>query len=368
MASARGTPGKASEWATAGHILPHRDPGRNADPPREVGASAPLSGAVPPWYGVVMGEPAPLAWDLDPLLLVTVAVVAATLAWLLGRVAARGSSPGRWRLASAAVGTILLCAALVSPLATLAAHYLLTAHQLQVTLLMGFVPPLVLLSLPPGTAAATAGRRSLWVGAARSTVHPAVAIVLVNTVFFAWHVPQLYQAALDRPALYGLQQISLLLVALAFWWPIVEPWNVQRRSMSPLLKLGYILLATIPQTFAGLVFALAHRPFYRGYHTSALGLSPLDDQQIAGACMALVSKIALFAAFSVVLWQVLAPAASDGEGDGGGGGGQGSDEPLPAGPGTPEWLRLLETGPMADEPQPTVASPSPVPAEATSLG
>ena len=173
----------------------------------------------------------------------------------------------------------------------------------------------------------------------------------VNLVFFGWHAPVLYQACLDHPELYSVQAVSLLLVSLAFWWVIVEPHG--STGMSPLLKLGYILLATIPQTFAGLVFALAHHTFYPGYAAAAgqVGMAPLTDQQVAGACMALVSKLALFAAFSVVLWKMLEPAGADSEPDRGddGGGGPGDDRddaPLPARPGAPAWLAMLDRGPV----------------------
>jgi len=264
-----------------------------------------------------------------------------------------GSLQARRALAGAAA-ILLLVVAFVSPLATLAAHYLLTAHLVQVTLTMGFVPPLLLLALPP----APWGRwpRALRVAGA-CVVHPASAIVLVNVVFFGWHAPVLYDACLAHPELYSLQQTTLLLVSIAFWWPIIQPCGVTRWSLGPLVKLGYILLATIPQTFAGLVFALAHRPFYSGYDAAAAGVSPLSDQQVAGACMALLSKLALFAAFSVVVWRMFEPMEYDSDrGDEGGRGGDyGDDRPAPVQPGAPAWYRMLDTGPTVDEPAPEPA-------------
>ena len=132
--------------------------------------------------------------------------------------------------------------------------------------------------------------------------------------------------------------------------------------MGPLAKLGYILLATIPQTFAGLLFALAHRPFYTHYHADLAGMSALSDQQVAGACMALLSKLALFAAFSVVLWRILEPMSADEDGgeDWGRGDDDRGDTPQPVRPGAPAWLRLLESGPVVDEPAPQRREPTAV--------
>jgi putative membrane protein len=306
---------------------------------------------------------APTDLTLSPVLLgALVGVVAVSGGQLIGAWR-RGERVSPWRPAAAATAVGLLIVAWVSPVATLAAHYLLTAHLAQVTVTMGFVPPLLLLALPdaPPSRLPAVVRR-----AGAVAVHPAVAIVAVNVVFFAWHAPVLYQACLDHPELYSVQAVSLLLVSLAFWWAIVEPRGTA--GMSPLIKLGYILLATIPQTFAGLVFALAHHTFYPGYAAAAgrVGMSPLTDQQVAGACMALVSKLALFAAFSVVLWRILDPAGVEGDAGDDGGGGPGDDRgdaPLPKRPGAPAWLGMLDAGPFGDEP-----APAPRRREATPAG
>jgi len=142
-------------------------------------------------------------------------------------------------------------------------------------------------------------------------------------------------------------------VSLQFWWAIVAPAGTAS-AMSSLMKLGYILLATIPQTFAGLLFALAKHTFYAPYAAAprVTGLDALGDQQLAGALMAIISKLALFAAFSVILWRVLDAGGHEDEyGDDGGHGGDGG-RPQPVPPGTPAWLELLRRGRTVPEPSP----------------
>jgi len=246
----------------------------------------------------------------------------------------------RWRALGAAVALLLV--AFVSPLATLAAHYWLSAHLVQLTLVMGVVPALLLLAVPSGL---TIPR---WL---RRLTHPLLAIIGVNLVFFVWHASSLFDLALRHDSLYAVQQVTLLAASLAFWWPIVDPGR-GRRGLAPLPKLGYILLATIPQTFAGLVFALASHPFYATYASAprVLGLGVLTDQQIAGASMALVSKVALFAAFSVIFVRLL---ADNGEGDGGDSrddDGHRDRSPSPGPPGVPAWLGQLRGGRTVEEP------------------
>jgi len=259
---------------------------------------------------------------------------------------APGPSVQRW--VSLAAALLLLGAVWFSPLQTLSQHYLLTAHLVQVLVLMGAVPPLLLLALAP------APPLRWWPRLRRLghlVVHPASAIVGVNAVFFLtnWSVAMDY--GLSHPWAFDLGQLALLGASVAFWWPIIGP-DGRRSLLSPLGKLGYILLATIPQTFAGLILALSPRVMYAAYLAAprVFNLSAHADQQIAGACLAVLSKIALFAAFSVIFVRVMNPGP---DADDGGGGGGHQDEPAPPPPaGEPAWYRQLDSGPLQSEPAP----------------
>lgn len=297
-----------------------------------------------------VARPSPTELSLSPLLVTAVAAIGVLAVVRIRAARARAEPFGAGRSAALAGALSLLAAVLLSPVETVGSTYLLSAHLLQVIVVMGFVPPLLLLGLPAG--------QHDWPSPVRLAgdvgVHPAVALLLVNAVFFGWHAPWLYNASLSHSELYALQMLSLLGVSLLFWWPIVEPRGRGRWSMPPLFKLGFILLATIPQTFAGLLFALDHNVIYQGYTAGILGMTAVSDQQIAGACMALLSKLALFVAFSVVLWRLLEGAAADDDAsdDGGGGPGTDDDTPTPVPPPVPAWLGLLNSDRVIDEPTP----------------
>ena len=296
-----------------------------------------------------MARPPASSLNLDPLLLAVVLVVVAGWLWL----ARRGTQPlSNGRRSAFAAALVLILAVWVTPLATLAQHYLLAAHLIQVLILMGPVPALLLLSLPPDIRIAPASIPLPM----RLAVHPVVAIVALNATFIAWHVTPAYNAALASWWLYDLMEVSLLLVSLLFWWPIVSPCSASARRLSGFAKLGYIVLATIPQTFGGLLVALASHVLYRGYGDgpSLMGLDPMTDQQVAGASIALVSKIALLFAFFVVFMNLLNTDGDGREEDGGGGGGGGSnprvDAPTPRPSGIPRWLEDVGDGRTTDEP------------------
>jgi cytochrome c oxidase assembly factor CtaG len=217
--------------------------------------------------------------------------------------------------------------------------------------LMGPVPALLLLSLPRDIGIPP---RSIPVPL-RLAVHPLAAIVAVNVGFIAWHIAPAYDAALAHWWLYDVMQASLLLVSLLFWWPIVTPCSPRARTLSGFGKLGYIVLATIPQTFGGLLVALAGHVLYPGYGNGPhlVGFDAMTDQQIAGASIALVSKIALLGAFFVIFMNLL-NTGTDGREDDGGGGGGGSnprvDAPHPRPSGVPRWLEDAGDGRTTEEP------------------
>ena len=301
-----------------------------------------------------MARPPATALNLDPLLLGLIVGVAAIWYWAIRR---SGAAPNRGRRIAFGTACVLLVAIWITPLATLAEHYLLAAHLIQMLVLMGPVPALLLMSLPRDAGIAPGSvPRPL-----RLAVHPIVAIIAVNAGFIVWHLTPAYDAALAQGWLYDLMQTTLLLVSVLFWWPIVTPCSSPARALSGFGKLGYIVLATIPQTLGGLIVALAGRVLYPAYGAGPrlVGIDAITDQQIAGASIALVSKIALFAAFWVVFMNLLSTGSDGREDDGGGGGGGGGSSPrldAPRPSGLPRWLDDIGDGRTTDEP----AMPRPV--------
>lgn len=299
-----------------------------------------------------MARPPATAVNIDPLLLGLIVLVVAVWLWVARRSA---QTPSRGRRVALAGAIGLLALTWITPLATLAQHYLLAAHLVQVVILMGPVPALLLLSLPRNAGFAP---RSVPLPL-RLAVHPIVAIIAVNAGFIAWHVAPAYDAALAHWWLYDLMQATLLLVSLLFWWPIVTPCSPPARALTGFGKLGYIVLATIPQTLGGLIVALAGHVLYPGYGSGPrlVGTDAMTDQQVAGASIALVSKIALFAAFWVVFMNLLNSGSDGREDDGGGGGGGGGssprlDAPRPRPSGLPRWLDDVGDGRTTEEPVP----------------
>ena len=114
--------------------------------------------------------------------------------------------------------------AMVSPLAGLASRYLFSAHMAQHLLLLLIVPLFAVLALPKlrnENAGALPHQRSI----------PISWLAGVGAMWF-WHVPALCTASMRSPAVFDIEQASLIAAGAAFWWPIFSP-NVQHRLQTP---------------------------------------------------------------------------------------------------------------------------------------
>ncbi|HEY7503386.1 MAG TPA: cytochrome c oxidase assembly protein [Gemmatimonadales bacterium] len=270
---------------------------------------------------VLLHEGAPLAphdlwsaWSWEPAVLAGLAVTAALYARGMGRLRAQSRRRGRARRIEALAfwaGWVALAAALLSPLHRLG-EVLLAAHMAQHELLMALAAPLLVLSRPlvvtlwglaPRWRRAIGGPvsrlRPLWRGLSRLEV----AWLLHALAIVVWHLPGLYQRAADSALLHSLQHTSFLLTALLFWYSVLPGAALRNRQGPAILA----LFATMVYTGGlGALLTLGQAQWYPGYGDAAplWGLTPLQDQQLAGLIMWVPGGISylLAAAWLVVDW------------------------------------------------------------------
>ncbi len=227
----------------------------------------------------------PYAWQADVDTTVVIPALSLLYLFLVGRFGAP-----RWRIVCFAGSIALLAVAFWTPLHHLGLHYLLTAHLLQNVILAEWAPLLAVLGLSPAMAIA-ASRFRVW----RFLVHPAVALPVWLVNYFAWHIPVVYDAALDHQSwLIHVEHACYFATGLLFWWPLVQ--DAPRRLPSG-VRVGYAFAAFVFASPLGLLFALLPKPVYPFYvhaRPRIWGLSPLADQEIAGVTMASEQAIVLF--------------------------------------------------------------------------
>jgi putative membrane protein len=182
------------------------------------------------------------------------------------------------------VALILLLAVYVTPIHTIALHYLLSVHFLQNVVTAEWAPALVVLAVAPSL-----GRR------VARYIHPLVALPVWVGTYFVWHVPAIYDVALEgHGALLHLEHLTYFLAGLLLWWPVIHG------SYSDGAKALYLFAAFVLCSPLGLMLALLPRPVYDFYKDAPQlwGLSDLTDQQIAGVTMAAEQAIVFFAVFA----------------------------------------------------------------------
>lgn len=240
--------------------------------------------------------PSPGDWSLEPWVIALLLLALAGYAigtWRVWRRAGRGRGIAPRQLAAFALGWLALGAALLSPLDSLGA-WLFSAHMVQHELLMVVAAPLLVIGRPlaawawafsPASrpAVRTLIRMPFIAAPWRLITAPLAAWSLHALALWLWHVPTLFDAALHSEAIHVLQHTSFLATALLFWWATL---GGDQRVPGP--SAVVLLLSTMLHTSVlGALLTFAATPWYGGYATTtaALGLTPLDDQQIGGLVM-----------------------------------------------------------------------------------
>jgi putative membrane protein len=231
----------------------------------------------------------PYAWSWNPDALIVVPLL--TAAYLL---ALRHHPAPRWRIACFLAAMVLLLVVSVTPIHTLAMHYLLTVHLLQNVVLAEWAPLLLVLGIPSALATVIA-RPDLM----RVLTHPAVALPLWLANYMLWHLPWLYDTALENPrTVLQLEHALYLLTGVAMWWCVFQD---EPHRLGSGARAAYVFAAFILASPIGLAMALipsAIYDFYVNAHHRVWGLSALEDQQLAGLLMAVEQAVVFFAVFA----------------------------------------------------------------------
>jgi putative membrane protein len=263
-------------------------------------------------------------WTLDAS--VTVPLGIALLLYVIGFARLwRRSRRGRGRMpreaALFAAGWFVLAAALVSPLHE-AGERSFTMHMIEHELIM-LVATLLLATSSAGSAllwGLPAGARRLFgrlvhakaVDSGWSTISsPWIATALQAVVLWLWHAPALFDRALASEGWHVAQHLSFFLTSLLFWWAIARSSAQGRVGIAAFC----LLITACVGAALGALMALSSSPWYAGYAAMGMtpfGLTPEQDQQLAGLIMWIPGGVVHLGAALVILYRWL---QSEGRGD-----------------------------------------------------
>jgi len=228
--------------------------------------------AVREWLPYCGSAPVPgnwlARWNTDFVLWAALAAASAAL-WTNA-----DGPPGRRLTVGAAV---LVAVLFVSPFCALSSA-LFSARVAHHVLLAAVLAPLLVWALPAA--------RTRWPGGL------ALWTALQALTFWVWHAPPAYAAALSSDMMYWAMQLTIFATSAGFWAAI--------RRAEGVASVAALLASTVQMGLLGALITFAGTPMYAPHllTTLAWGMSPLEDQQLAGLVM-WVPSAALYLAAAI---------------------------------------------------------------------
>ncbi len=231
-------------------------------------------------------------WNLDPVLVVPLALTLIVYAIGWSRLARRASRPPRPLLFLS--GWAVLTLSLVSPLHE-AGERSFTMHMIEHELIM-LVATLLLAASSAGAVLAwglprplrgalggswKAPLQSLW----KQLTEPVTATAVQGAVMWVWHAPALFDRALDSPGWHIVQHSCFFLSSLLFWWAMLHP---RGRGAGYGVSAACLFITSLIGGALGALMSFSSSPWYADYAAMGLtgiGLDPVADQQLAGLVM-----------------------------------------------------------------------------------
>lgn len=227
--------------------------------------------------------------------LAPVALVAVLYALRARALAREARSVAAWRQGCFYLGLLLVGVSIV----VLAGptRRLFAAHAVDDLLIADLAPLLLVLGL---TGALLAPLRRIpgmsWMG---WLCRPVQAFVLWTVDLYVWHLPSVYQAALEHGYLHTIQYLTSLAAGIVMWIVLLGP--VRRPHW---FGLGAKVLYVVGLRAAGAVLGdlllwsgTVQYPFYLE-QDAVRQISPVADQNLGGAIIALEQSIVLLALFA----------------------------------------------------------------------
>jgi putative membrane protein len=218
------------------------------------------------------------ALQLGPLLILAVlyAQRVRTLA-----VEGRNPVPG-WRQGCFYGGFVVIAVALTS--LGRASQDLLFVHMIE-HLLLGDVAALLIVLGLTGPLIAPILRIGFF-DRLRILAHPLIAFPLWAIDLYVWHLPVFYEAALRHAGIHALEHAMFLGFGINMWMCLFGPLPMPS-WFGNFAKLVYIVAVRLAGTVLGNIFLWSGTVFYPYYihGDAAYHISPLADQNIAGAVM-----------------------------------------------------------------------------------
>jgi putative membrane protein len=249
-----------------------------------------------------------ISWSFEPGVLLGVLALGMLYvkAWRRARTPSEPHPPGPGRLALFTGGLLVILVALVSPVDGLG-QQLMVMHMLQHILLLDIAPILLILGLTKVLLRPATRRLQTIERQAGYLAHPVFAVIAYAGFMWFWHIPAMYDAALHHPNLHALEHVCFAAAGTLYWWHVLSPIR-SRMRLGGLGPISYMVATKLLVGILGIALAFAPSaiyPFY-AHHPHYWGLTPGEDQNLAGLVMALEQSIVMGIALVYLFVRMLA--------------------------------------------------------------
>ena len=259
--------------------------------------------------------PVDAGWTLAPIVLIALGAYGGiyTWRWRISRAEGGARAAPVGKLVLWYTGILCLFIALISPIDRLG-EQLAWAHMVQHLLLADLVAIAFTLALTKHILRPVTRRIQRIERAAGPFGHPAFGVVAYVGAMWLWHVPALYNAAVNHSFVHVLEHVSFAAAGLLYWWHLLSPIRSRMRlgGLGPVL---YMASTKILVGFLGVLLAFSPNLLYDAYALPAgqtrWGLDPLDDQHVAGLIMALEQSIVMGIALAYLFVRMLAESEEE---------------------------------------------------------
>lgn len=235
------------------------------------------------------------SWNLAPGLIFALLTYTGIYVWRWHqcRTPSEPHPPSVWRLITFLLGMLAFAIALLSPLDTLG-EQIFAMHMVQHVLLLDVAPVLIVLGLTKVLMRPATRYIHKVEKRARVLASPWFAVFAYTVGMWVWHVPSLYDAAVQDGTIHLLEHLTFSTIGFLYWWHLLSPVSTRLRREGA-MPLVYMFSTKVTVGVLGIVLTFAPEPFYPFYERQPefWGLTPIGDQSLGGAIMALEQAIVM---------------------------------------------------------------------------
>jgi putative membrane protein len=143
-----------------------------------------------------------------------------------------------------------------------------------------------------------------WLAWLRALTHPLVALAVWGVDFYVWHLPVLYQGAVQNDYVHALEHMMFVACGMAMWMALLGPLP-KPAWFGNGARLAYIVAVRLIESVLANVLLWSGSEFYPRYARGERlwNVSPLADQSTAGAIMMVEGSIVTICLFGWLFWR-----------------------------------------------------------------